>query len=159
MPRLYAALALSLVLVGCAGTATERRALALYHTAVTLEDATREGREMVLERREEVMRSAGRAARDRGAPDEEVREVILTAAATFDEGPLVDAMNAAIAAKSTFTHAVRESLNTEGVDLATLLPIAIQAVSAYESLRAALGERGQRLPSGPQVLGDLLGGG
>ena len=126
-----------------------------YHSlaAQTLEDAATQGRIAVKERREAHLRAAGEIARDAGG---DIAVAVRAAAAEFDEGPLVPAVNAFSAAKTTYVRAVLLAAQKEDPDFGDLKPVLRSAIEAYGHLRDALGDDGERLPGIPPVVLELL---
>lgn len=123
------------------------------YAAQTFENVAVEGREAALEMRAHELREAGEIAQAAGA---DVEAAVRSAAADFDEGPVINAVNAFIAAKQVYVQGVLVAVGDEQPSFTHLRALLNDAALAYQSLRLALGEAGKRLPDLPASLIDLL---
>jgi len=120
--------------------------------AETLEDLAVQSREAVTEVRETRLRAAGVAARDAGG---DIETAVRGAAAEFDSGPLIPAVNTFILAKSAYVRAVLIAAQDDAPSFAELRPVLRAALDAYGELRRAVGDAAA-LPEVPDVVLALL---
>lgn len=147
--RLFA-LAGALLLSACSNPL-----VAHSHVAETLEDIAAQGRPIILEQRLGELREAAAEAQ---AADADVTAAVNAAAVEFDDGPILGAYNAYVAAKQAYILGVLARSRDGRPDFADMLPIAREVLAAYEGLKEALGERGARLPALPPFLTTFING-
>jgi hypothetical protein len=148
---------LSLVVVAaCASCAPSNTALKRHsHAAELLDDLATDARELVLEQRQAELDQAAAAARARGLAGDELRAAVERAAADFDDGPAIGAVNTLVAAKDVYVRAVLAAAADDAPSWAELRPILRDVVDAYHALRLALGSP-DAMPPVPDVVANLL---
>lgn len=130
---------------GCSASAIRAQS----YIAEGMDDATQQAREVVLEARADNLRDAGRRAQAEGR---DVEAEVRDAAERFDAGPVIGAFNAFANAKNAYTRALLLALQERRPSFAALVPLAADVARSWASLRAALGQRGERLPEAPSFL-------
>jgi hypothetical protein len=142
--------------VACSSCAPSNSALKKHsHAAELLDDVAGEAREAVLELRKEKLDGAVAAARAEGRAPDEVRARAVAAAAEFDDGPAVAAVNTFVEAKQAYVRAVLAAARDDDPSWSEVKVILGHVVNAYSALRLALGSP-ERLPPIPDVVALLL---
>lgn len=158
MNRLLLPLFLILTLTACGSCASSNTALKAHsHAAETLDDLANDAREIVLDLRQHALDDAVTRATSGGLRGPELDAVVIQAAATFDKGPAVGAVNAFIHAKDLYVRAVLAGASKDSPSWETVKPMLADVVSAYNAMRDALGKP-DNMPVLPDAINQLLGG-
>lgn len=150
--RAFRIAVLALVVVGCSGTtALQRHATA----ATVVNDTAIAAHDLVVDLRRAELDAAARVAQDTGA---DVAAAVHAAGDRFDARGLPAAVDALIAADEAYALAIL-AWTAHDQQPATVVPALRAVIAAYNALRKALGERGERLPAVPTSVASLIGGG
>lgn len=150
------ALMLAATLIGCQGCAPSNAALKNHSIAAqTVDDVATEAREMVLELRETELTEAAAQAKADGGDPVDIKLAVERAAATFDAGPAIPAVNAFIAAKDLYVRTVLATASKDKPTWSEAKAMLKDVVDAYANLRHALGDP-EKMPPLPDVIAKLL---
>jgi hypothetical protein len=146
-------LALSIALVACGPSSSALRGHS--HAAQTLDSIAADAKATVLELRQAELDEAARDGKSAGLADADLRQFVVLAAAQFDQGPKIHAVNAFVAAKDLYVRAVLIAVSQDPPSWAEAKAVLKDVIASYSELRAALGNP-SRLPPIPQAIVDLL---
>jgi hypothetical protein len=148
--RAVATLVIASALVACSSCAHDSTAVKTHsHVAQTLDDLAVQGRAVVIGMRQDAIDKAIAAAQE-GSADPVL--AAHRAAADFDSGPFLHALNAFVASKDAYVRTVLIAAQLDPPDWEHVRPALKDALAAYTELRTATGDRLPALPT------DLLGG-
>jgi hypothetical protein len=149
-------LCLMLFAIACSSCAPSNASLKGHsHAAEVLDDLALEARDTVLELRQAKLDRVAAAARADGLADAELRAAVTQAAADFDAGPAVPAVNAFVHAKDAYVRAVLAAAAQDTPRWADVRPFLADVVNAYNALRLAVGSP-DKMPPIPDVIAKLL---
>lgn len=146
-------LALIIALAACGGCASSNTALKAHTTAAqTLDDVADQAKELALADREQALTQAATQAKVNGA---DVTKAVTDAAAAYDAGPTIPAVNAFVAAKDAYVRAVLMDAGKDEPTWTNARRLLKDVVDAYTNLRAALGNP-EKMPKLPVAIASLL---
>lgn len=158
MPRFLRpiALALTLAVVGCSACTSSNTALRAHTTAATtLDDVVQEASELVLADRQHALDVAVTQAKADGLDPIALKAAVERAAATYDAGPAIPAVNALAAAKDAYVRAVLMDAGQDKPTWSNAKRLLKDVVDAYANLRKALGDP-KKMPELPSAIAALL---
>lgn len=158
MPRFFRPLVLAtmLAVVGCSACASSNTALKAHTTAAqTLDDVAQEATGLVMADRQHALDVAVEQAKADGLDPIALRAAVERAAAAYDAGPTIPAVNALVAAKDAYVRAVLIDAGKDEPTWQNAKRLLRDFVDAYTNLRKALGEP-KSWPALPPAIAALL---
>jgi len=150
------ALAALIALVGCASCAPSNAALRGHsHAAQTLDDLAAGAKATVLDLRQAELDKAAVKAHEAGKMGPELEAAVKEAAAGFDKGPAIGAVNAFVAAKDLYVRAVLVAASKDPPTWSDVKPMLRGVIDAYTAMRDALGKP-DKMPPIPSAIAELL---
>lgn len=150
------ALGLALAAVGCSACTSSNTALKAHTTAAsTLDDVAQEATELVLADRQHALDVAVTQAKADGLDPIALKASVERAAATYDAGPAIPAVNAFVAAKDAYVRAVLMDAGKDEPTWSNAKRLLKDVVDAYTNLRKALGDP-KKMPELPSAIAALL---
>lgn len=154
--QLVLCIALLTILAACNSCVSSNNALKNHSLAAqSLDDIAAGAKETVLELRAVALGDAVAGAKASNLNDTETEQRVIAAAAAFDAGPAIPAVNAFVAAKDVYVRTVLAVAAKDKPTWDELKPILQDVITAYEAMRAALGNP-SKLPALPEAISKLL---
>lgn len=154
--RSLIAIGLVLGLTACSACAPSNASLKGHsYAAETLDTLAADAKETVLEMRQVELDRAAADARTIGLTGDELRAAVERAAAKYDAGPALPAVNAFIAAKDAYVRTVLAAASKDKPSWVEAKRVLKDVVDAYANMRKALGEPA-KLPPVPDAIAKLL---
>lgn len=138
------------------GCTSSNAALKAHTTAAqTLDDLASDAKELVLEQREAQLDAVAQQAVTDGLDPAALKASVERAAAKYDAGPAIPAVNAFIAAKDAYVRAVLVDAGKDEPSWYNAKHLLKDVIDTYTNLRAALGNP-DKMPAMPDVIAKLL---
>lgn len=154
-PILQATILALAVMIGGACTSGTSMLKAHSTAAQTLDELAVGAKTYVFAQREIVLVDAANKAKADGLDQVELKAAVERAASTYDAGPAIPAVNSLIQSKDAYVRIILSLASQDSPSWSQAREVLRSVVSAYSSLRAALGNP-SKLPPVPESIFALL---